>query len=45
LLYVDEEALDVHELNNTPRYGLNQVPYEKLCPGSAALTTMQESFR
>jgi 2-oxoglutarate ferredoxin oxidoreductase subunit beta len=45
LLYVDEEALDVHELNNTPRHGLNKVPYEKLCPGSAALKTMQESFR
>jgi 2-oxoglutarate ferredoxin oxidoreductase subunit beta len=45
LLYVDEHALDVHELNNTPSHGLNKVPYDKLCPGSAVLKTMQESFR
>jgi hypothetical protein len=35
----------VHELNNTPSHGLNKVPYDKLCPGSAVLKTMQESFR
>jgi 2-oxoglutarate ferredoxin oxidoreductase subunit beta len=45
LLYVDESALDVHELNNTPEYALNTVPYEKLCPGSVELAKMMTSFR
>ena len=45
LLYVDESALDVHELNNTPDYALNTVPFSKLCPGSAELAKMQDSFR
>ena len=45
LLYVNEYAADVHALNNTPLQGLNSVPYEKLCPGSDALTKMQQSFR
>ena len=45
LLYVDESALDVHELNNTPEHALNKVPYDKLCPGSAELAKMQMSFR
>ncbi len=45
LLYVDETALDVHEMNHTPAEGLNRVAYEKLCPGAAALAELQEDFR
>jgi 2-oxoglutarate ferredoxin oxidoreductase subunit beta len=45
LLYVDESAKDMHEMNNTPEEGLNKVPYEKLCPGSAELASMQKDFR
>ena len=45
LLYVDESAKDVHELNHTPAEGLNKVPYSKLCPGAAELASMQASFR
>src|ERR1039457_5500688 len=37
LLYVDEQSSDLHELGNTTEKPLTQVPYEKLCPGSAAL--------
>ena len=45
LLYLDESAPDVHELNKTPRTALAKLPYEKLCPGAAALNQLQEEFR
>ena len=37
LLYIDERSSDLHELGNTTDLPLTRVPYEKLCPGSAAL--------
>ena len=37
LLYIDEQSSDLHELGNTATQPLTQVPFEKLCPGSAAL--------
>jgi len=45
LLYIDESVPDMHELNNTASQALTKVPYEKLCPGSAALDELQEEFR
>jgi 2-oxoglutarate ferredoxin oxidoreductase subunit beta len=45
LLYVDESAPDMHELNRTADVPLAQLPYEKLCPGSAVLAALQEGFR
>jgi hypothetical protein len=45
LLYVDETAKEIHELNETPAFGLNKVPFTKLCPGSAELAAMQADFR
>jgi 2-oxoglutarate/2-oxoacid ferredoxin oxidoreductase subunit beta len=45
LLYLDETAPDMHELNQTTAVPLAQVPYEKLCPGNAALQRIQEEFR
>ncbi len=45
LLYVDESVPDLHELNATPPAALVGLPYEKLCPGSAALDELQEDFR
>ena len=45
LLYIDETAPQLHELSGTPEYALTKVPYEKLCPGSAALDQLQEDFR
>ena len=45
LLYVDESAMDVHQLNNTPTEGLVKVPYSHLCPGSAELEQLQKDFR
>ena len=45
LLYIDESVPDLHELNETPDTALIKVPYEKLCPGSAALDKLQEDFQ
>ena len=45
LLYLNEEVPDIHELNGTPEEPLVSLPYERLCPGSAALVELQENFR
>ncbi len=45
VLFADESIPDVHELNNTPQHSLASLPFEKLCPGSAELAQLQESFR
>jgi 2-oxoglutarate ferredoxin oxidoreductase subunit beta len=45
LLYVNENVTEMHELNNTPDIALSKLPYEKLCPGSAALAELQEEYR
>jgi 2-oxoglutarate ferredoxin oxidoreductase subunit beta len=45
LLFVDESVSDLHEMNQSPAAPLSQVPYEKLCPGSAELERLQEEFR
>ena len=45
LLYLDEDRRDMHEMNATPDVPLARLPYEKLCPGSAALSRLQEDYR
>src|SRR5580693_744714 len=45
LLFVDENVPDLHEMNATTDVALTKVPYEKLCPGVAALDKFQEDFR
>jgi 2-oxoglutarate ferredoxin oxidoreductase subunit beta len=45
LLYVDESAPDVHDLNESSETPLSQLPFEKLCPGAAALDQLQADFR
>jgi 2-oxoglutarate ferredoxin oxidoreductase subunit beta len=45
LLYLDESAPDMHEMNKTPAFALTKVPYQKLCPGRGALDRLQEDFR
>jgi 2-oxoglutarate ferredoxin oxidoreductase subunit beta len=37
LLYIDEQSSDLHELGHTTDTPLTQIPYDQLCPGSAAL--------
>jgi 2-oxoglutarate ferredoxin oxidoreductase subunit beta len=45
LLYLDETVADMHDLNGTSQIPLSRVPYEKLCPGAAALDQLQARFR
>ncbi len=45
LLYVDETVANMHEMNATPAGPLWSLPYEKLCPGTAALNELQEDYR
>jgi 2-oxoglutarate ferredoxin oxidoreductase subunit beta len=45
LLYVDSAAPDLHELGSTSGTPLRDLPYEKLCPGGAALEALQNEYR
>lgn len=45
LLYIDREAPDLHELSGTTTTPLRELPYEQLCPGSAALDALQDEYR
>ena len=45
ILYADESVPDMHELNRTPAKALAHLPYEKLCPGAAALEALQSEYR
>ena len=45
LLYIDQSAQDMHGVNGTVEEPLTRVPYEQLCPGSAALNALQQEYR
>jgi 2-oxoglutarate ferredoxin oxidoreductase subunit beta len=45
LLYIDEQSADMHETANTVARPLVDVPYESLCPGSAALDELMDEYR
>ena len=45
MLYVDPNAPDMHELNQTAETPLRDLPYEKLCPGSQALAELMNEYR
>jgi 2-oxoglutarate/2-oxoacid ferredoxin oxidoreductase subunit beta len=45
LFFLDTKSRDMHEISGTTDVPLSQVPFEKLCPGSAALDELQKSFR
>jgi len=45
LLYVDESVPDLHELSQTPDAALTTIPYDRLCPGSAALDELMDEYR
>ncbi len=44
LLYLEEAGKDMHGFENTVDEPLVKVPYEKLCPGSAALAELQKEW-
>ena len=45
LLYMDEEAQDLHAMNNTPTTPLNALEPSKLIPGAANLAALQKAWR
>jgi len=45
LLFVEKRAADMHDINGTTDVPLSRVPYDKLCPGKAALDELQNAFR
>jgi 2-oxoglutarate ferredoxin oxidoreductase subunit beta len=45
LLYLDASLGDVHDANKTVKTPLTEVPFEELCPGSAALDKLQAGYR
>ncbi len=45
LLHISADSQDVHDQNNTVPTALTKVPYDRLCPGSAALEKLQARFR
>jgi 2-oxoglutarate/2-oxoacid ferredoxin oxidoreductase subunit beta len=45
LLFVDESVKDMHAANKTSTRPLAQLPYEELCPGSAALRALANEYR
>jgi 2-oxoglutarate/2-oxoacid ferredoxin oxidoreductase subunit beta len=45
LLFVDESGKDMHAMMRTVPTPLIDVPYEKLCPGKAALDKLMQRYR
>lgn len=45
LVYIDESTTDMHAINRTVETPLVDLPYEQLCPGSAALDALMEELR
>jgi 2-oxoglutarate ferredoxin oxidoreductase subunit beta len=45
LLYVDPAGKEFHEVNETPSIPLNQIPHDRLSPGSAALAKVLARYR
>ena len=45
LLFIDEGGREMHEMMHTVPTPLVDVPYEKLCPGSAALDKLMNRYR
>jgi len=45
LLYLDDQTHDMHATNRTVETPLSELPFEQLCPGSAALEQFQRGYR
>ena len=45
LLFIDQGASDMHEQNRSVAEPLAKLPFEALCPGSAALEELQREYR
>jgi 2-oxoglutarate ferredoxin oxidoreductase subunit beta len=45
LLYLDDKGTEMHTGARTVKTPLTRVPFEELCPGSAALDRLQQGYR
>jgi 2-oxoglutarate ferredoxin oxidoreductase subunit beta len=45
LLFLDEKGIEMHAGNRTVDAPLTSLPFERLCPGSAALAELMEEYR
>lgn len=45
LLHIDERAQDMHAVSGTIERPLVELPFEEVCPGSAALAELMEEYR
>jgi 2-oxoglutarate ferredoxin oxidoreductase subunit beta len=45
LLFLDEGGTEMHAGAKTVKQPLSQVPFQELCPGSAALRKLQDAYR
>jgi 2-oxoglutarate ferredoxin oxidoreductase subunit beta len=45
LLFVDERGIEMHAANKTVATPLSAMPFEELCPGSAALAELMDEYR
>jgi 2-oxoglutarate/2-oxoacid ferredoxin oxidoreductase subunit beta len=45
ILYVDQHLAEMHDMNGTVATPLAQLPFEDLCPGSAALDKLQTQWK
>jgi len=45
LLYIDESQPEMHEVNNTSKTPLRDLPYSKVCPGNDVLQKVQGRYR
>jgi 2-oxoglutarate ferredoxin oxidoreductase subunit beta len=45
LLFIDEEAVEMHEEAKTVDTPLSELPFETLCPGSVALEKLMSAYR
>jgi len=45
LHYFDEGGPDMHGINQTTETPLNELPFERLCPGREGLAALQQRYR
>ncbi len=45
ILFIDPKSTDMHEQNRTIQQPLNELAFDQLCPGNAALQKLQDLYR
>ena len=45
LLFINPDVPDLHAMQKTPQQPLNEIPFERLCPGAKTLDAIQQRLR